>query len=498
MTRSLYLIGIGGTGAKAIEAVVQLASAGVLRDVSIKILHIDADETNGNLIRAGASLAQLQASQSLCPWMDVTFKSYGLWSPFAVTTGPMDLAQFFAYNNIKADVGSSDRSNLGHLFDMLYTKAERTQSLDEGFRGRPAIGSAIMSRIDLDSLSNEPWTALMSDIRKDADAGITAKILLLGSIFGGTGASGLPTIGRLLTDKLAKENLKKAQVGAVFFLPYFQFQPRGQVDELYARADLFSLNTESALRYYRDQARGIFSYVYLLGCSARSSYEFSTGKQDQANQAHVVEIYSTLAAEHFLCEPTSTGFAQEATVVLMSRGQSEQVTWMDIPGGSAVQEQFAQSVRFAYLWLDSFYPTLVEAKALGPGAVAKAEPWFAQFFRARPMSALPPFDEKQMQTAEIVQQWCQQFWKWLYSIHYYSGEGHEIALFICPALDELGVGMKGELLPDLVEGRQITDRERQADTVRAIKLELQQYRSRQGGIRSLVKALYDLSKLRKS
>lgn len=380
MARSLYLIGIGGTGAKAIEAVVQLASAGVIQNVSIKILHIDADETNGNLLRAKASLAQLQESKPLCPWMrDVTLKSYPLWSPFAKKTGPTDLAGFFAYNNIKSeavgvDIGS-DLGNLGHLFDMLYTREERTQSLDEGFRGRPAIGSAIMSRIDLDSLSEEPWTTLIRDIRDDAGSGVTCKILLFGSIFGGTGASGLPTIGRLLTDKLAQENLSKARVGAVFFLPYFQFQPQGQVNELYARSDLFSLNTESALRYYRDQATGVFSSVYLLGCSARSSYEFSTGKQDQANQAHVIEIYSALAAEHFLSEPVVNDTTGEAKVVLMSRGNPEKVTWSDIPGGSTVQNQFAQAVRFAYLWLDSFYPTLLWAKTLSPGEVAASEPW---------------------------------------------------------------------------------------------------------------------------
>lgn len=114
------------------------------------------------------------------------------------------------------------------------------------------------------------------------------------------------------------------------------------------------------------------------------------------------------------------------------------------------------------------------------------------------MSNLPPFAEQQIKEAELAWKWCRQFWQWLYSIHYYSGEDHDVALFICPTLDELGVGMKGDLLPDLVQGRQISDKERQASTVQAIKRELQQYRSKQGGTRSLVTALYDVSKLRKS
>ena len=52
----LYLIGIGGTGAKCVEAVAKLAAMGLFTEEPIKVLFVDADETNGNLARARTSI----------------------------------------------------------------------------------------------------------------------------------------------------------------------------------------------------------------------------------------------------------------------------------------------------------------------------------------------------------------------------------------------------------------------------------------------------------
>ena len=495
--RPLYLIGVGGTGAKSLEAVSQLVSAGVLKNMSIKFLYVDADETNGNLERSQNSLTTLEKSQDYCPWMaNTVIKRYPTWSPFGRLTGKRTLDSFFSYSNLQANnnqVEPDDRRKLGYLFDVLYTREERLSNLDVGFRGRPAIGSAIMSRIDLKQLSEEPWTTLIRDIQSDAGAGNAPKILLMGSIFGGTGASGLPTIGRLLANKLQVENIRNAQVGAVFFLPYFQFQPSGDVSELYARADLFSLNTESALRYYLNQAEGVFSHIYLLGCPDRSKYDFSTGKQDQKNQAHIVELYGALATEHFL--NTTAASSTEPQVVLMSRGDKEKITWSDIPNSGSVQSDFAQAVRFAYLWLDNFYPALEEARGQKPGQFAASEPWFSRFFKTGFLSPLAPLDEQQMIYAKVVQNWCQQFWYWLYGVHSNSGENHQIALFRCPAPSKLGKGIKGELLPSLVAGRMTTTADQAADNIQSIKLELQRYQSKEGGMAEFIKTLYNASAL---
>ena len=63
---SLYIIAIGGTGAKFAEAVIHLAAIGIFSEVdTIKILFVDPDESNGNLTRAKKTTASYQKCQSL-------------------------------------------------------------------------------------------------------------------------------------------------------------------------------------------------------------------------------------------------------------------------------------------------------------------------------------------------------------------------------------------------------------------------------------------------
>ena len=106
---TIYLIGIGGSGAKCVESVVHLASVGLFFQEPIKVLFVDADESNGNVERARNSLnIQTECQRILsaidkqqCPWMQTSIKSFDLWSPFAKNSLNKELSAFFNYNNIK-------------------------------------------------------------------------------------------------------------------------------------------------------------------------------------------------------------------------------------------------------------------------------------------------------------------------------------------------------------------------------------------------------------
>lgn len=165
---AMYVIGIGGTGAKCIEAITKLASVGLFTEQPLKVLFIDADETNGNLERSRNALSiysrcqelivgkENQDNSQLHPWMKTKIESFDLWSPFGGVNSSKELKAFFNYNTLK-----QNQPALGNLFDVLYTKDEQEVSLDVGFRGRPAIGSAVMSQVDLERLDQEPWGALI-------------------------------------------------------------------------------------------------------------------------------------------------------------------------------------------------------------------------------------------------------------------------------------------------------------------------------------------------
>lgn len=383
---SLYVIGIGGTGAKCIEAIIQLAAIGLFSEETLHILFVDADETNGNLDRALKSLDIYQKCQNLdlgdkLPWMKTKIDSFGLWSPFANTSANKNLSSFFEYNILK-----NDEPALGNLFDVLYTNEERNANLDVGFRGRPAIGAAIMSQVKLNALDiSDSWGKLMSQIQTDTGGGTRPKIFLCGSIFGGTGASGLPTIGRLIHNKLETLKIReKVDLGCLFVLPYFGFTPTlgENAEKVFARSEQFLLNTEAALRYYGSQTQDTFNTVYLLGNQNLSPVKvFSVGKNTQRNDPHFIELYAGLAARQFLLKTPP----QQGTVVLINRENLKNLIWKDIPDQREVLTELVNATRFAFVWLSNIAPILASAKRIGVKEFQRGTEgyWFVKFFPDR-------------------------------------------------------------------------------------------------------------------
>ena len=501
---SLYLIGIGGTGAKCLEAIVHLAATGLFPLGKMKLLFVDADESNGNLERSRLILSNykacydsLQSTPQASSWLKTEVGSYGLWSPFGTTRNDKRLNSFFGYTSMR-----QNHPSLAHLFDVLYSVDEQKADLDVGFRGRPAIGAAVMSQINLDNLNEAPWSLLMNDIRQDLSTGRDVRIFLCGSIFGGTGASGLPTIGKLISGKLKEERgNEKVKIGGLFMLPYFQFSPVGadvQPNEVYARSENFLINTEAALRYYATQAEGSFDKVYLLGNENRSSFSFSTGKSTQKNAPHFLELYAALAVHHFLTLDSME------TVALISRRGVGTMEWTDLPSIGEVRPKLVQAVRFAYLWLDNIIPEFNLARSVGVNQYSKIA-WFPEFYRIpkgvfnfrQRSENLPDFSSgEEQQSIKTIETWCKDFLQWIYELH--NCEGENVQFFLKGALKSPG-GAKGEFLNRLVDGDPRDAVAINNDSVQNILSQLEDrakpLSDNQKGTIGLAKILYNLCKL---
>ena len=448
---TIYLIGIGGSGAKCVESVVHLASVGLFSQEPIKVLFVDADESNGNVERARKSLnIQTECQRILskidkqqCPWMQTPIKSFDLWSPFAKNSLNKELSAFFNYNNIK-----QSEPALASLFDVLYTDKEKQENLDVGFRGRPAIGAAVMSQVDLNHLNEEPWGTFIEQIRADVNEGKQPKVLLCGSIFGGTGASGLPTIARLIANKLNDIKIRdRVKIGSIFILPYFGFTaPAGESQNgIYAQSDKFLLNTEAALRYYVTQAQGIFDTVYLLGNENLAKVNFSIGKNTQRNQPHFIELYAGLAARHFLTE----NHPEQETIVLVSRSQSKYINWNDIPDGRNVQKTLGSTTRFAYTWLAEIAPELTSAKNEGFKNYTRWAPWLSRFYDTNPSKPIQFDSDKQQNAIAIITNWCKDYLCWLQEIH--QCDSDRVELFKASTFAQIN-NLQGTNLQHLILG----------------------------------------------
>ena len=435
---TLYVIGIGGTGAKCLESIIHIAALGLVYREPIRVLFVDADGTNGNLERTRSTLRIYQQCHEILKstgqksqWMQTPIVAFDqVWSPFGTSQINSDLGTFFSYNTLKQSTPA-----LGNLLDVLYTPQERQANLDVGFRGRPAIGAAVMSQLELDDLDQEPWGSFLKQIQSEAASGKDPKIFLCGSIFGGTGASGLPTLGRLLHDRLKILTIRtKVKIGCLFALPYFGFTTAaGESPEgVYARSDHFLLNTEAALRYYYGtKSWEMFDTVYLLGNQNASQMKnFSIGKKTQCNEAHFVELYAGLAVRQFLMNSSSES---DQRVVLMSRQGSKQIGWNDLPDQDVAKAELTNATRFACSWLFNLAQVLEEGKSIGVPNFQKSVVWFSEFFRprqgwfggklVRQGEELPEFDAADQQAAiAVVNNWCRDYLRWLYELHQCDGD----------------------------------------------------------------------------
>ena len=193
-----YAIGIGGTGAKCLESLIHLAAAGMMPDnkAELYVLFVDPDEANGSLARAKSTLNHYKTfstnerlKQPSLLQTKVISTDNPVWTPFNKVPNP-SLEDFVSFGILKGK-----NKPAANLFEVLYSKRERETKLGKGFRGHPSIGSSIMAQTALGA--DEPWKTFRALVKADTDA----KVFLAGSIFGGTGASGFPTIAQLVKDE---------------------------------------------------------------------------------------------------------------------------------------------------------------------------------------------------------------------------------------------------------------------------------------------------------
>ena len=161
-------------------------------------------------------------------------------------------------------------------------------------------------------------TALLARIRRELDAGETVRVILCGSIFGGTGASGIPSISRFLRKRFRDANFV---LGAVLMLPYYKVPASSQDEELeiVVKSSTFLDKARTALQYYgmegmirssEDDESGVYDALYLLGLPQEAFVTtrlYSTGSQSQENDAHLLEWLASRCVARFF----RTGFRGE-------------------------------------------------------------------------------------------------------------------------------------------------------------------------------------------
>ena len=392
-----YAIGIGGTGAKCLESLIHLAAAGMMPAGDLHLLFVDPDAANGSRARVEETLAHYVAckdrfdlGQTHLLKTKIDPANPTLWTPFKDTNPSLN--RFFHYENFRD-------SPAGKLFDVLYSRSEKESTLEEGFRGHPSIGSAVMAKtVDLEE--DETWSRFRKKISDDDEG---AKVFLAGSIFGGTGASGFPTIAQIV------KNALDVQLGGALLLPYFKFMDDGDDGKLKAKSDEFLMNTQTALKHYHlwNQTR-IYDAVYLFGDESRTDVENALGGPEQKNAPHFIELYAALAAIDFFRK--DFGPDGSAQYFMTAREENNRLQWTDLPDGNngdTVRSRIGQLARFAFTYLSVYHPAL--EKITDRNRDAYRAPWYVDFFERRNIK----IDQASLST---VEKYCKDFLLWLANI----------------------------------------------------------------------------------
>ena len=294
-----YIIAMGGTGCRVMRSFYHLSAAGAFNGYSFKFMCVDSDTANGDkgiLSETIVKYNNLNNYFHIFPEIALGGDG-GFWSPLQNINDSM--AQ-----NLNSPMFSDDAKA---VFNMLYTPNEQEKTLSGGFYGHTSIGSFFMLKSIIDDNGNytETWHNFFGDIDPTED-----KIFIIGSLFGGTGASGIPTLARIIHDN---PSTSTAKIGAMLVMPYFKMQNEkndtANIDKIDWR--LFTSKVQSALSFYEDQNfNNTFQTMYFLG-ENKDKFMFVSNEPEgvaQRNKANHIEALAAASVLDFMKVPLDSSF----------------------------------------------------------------------------------------------------------------------------------------------------------------------------------------------
>lgn len=321
----LFLFGIGGTGARVIRSFTMMLAAGFRgADSNLEVVPIilDHDKSNGDLDRTKKVLdAYRDINRALYPDAGKTEYKDSFFVPRVTSLGQVDTTnavdgtgwhvefgavarnsqmKFSDYIGLPSIASLPDLSPTESLVKCLYNDeptgepdAELNIMLKKGFLGNPSIGTVVFNELKFDTNFQKFLGAC-----QDGD-----RVFIVGSVFGGTGSSGIPVI----VDEIRRATTaaRNVPIGVALVLPYFKVarNKSDSGDSGAIKSDMFNAKTVAALSSYDIGGNESFNRkvtdLYYVGDNFSDEYEYHEGANKQQNRAHVVEWVAATAIIDF-------------------------------------------------------------------------------------------------------------------------------------------------------------------------------------------------------
>ena len=333
MAEQLFLVCIGGTGMRCMEAFTHLCAVGMFDNKEINILSLDTDVKNGNKSKSEELVYRYErikgGRQNGKPTSNTFFSAKLNLYRF----GPEYSGNRITYD-LLCDLNSGDHENNKALSDLFFDKNIQGFKLDHGYRAQTHLGSMLMYHAIIEGAKNAGLLgnkarledqALAEYLDKIYQAGANAKVFIFGSIFGGTGASSIPIIPQALKDavKLKDKNAKidnEAVFGSTLLTEYFSFNTpdnaRKKTEKIIADSNNFARNCQAAMMFYENDptVKATYKRMYLVGWPSKIDFSADdktkptiTGGDEQLNGCHIAEFLCACAAHDFFNDNESMG-----------------------------------------------------------------------------------------------------------------------------------------------------------------------------------------------
>jgi hypothetical protein len=334
----LFVIGIGGTGMRCLEAFTHLCAIGMFDNQEIEILTLDTDQLNGNKTKTENLIElykRIKTSDSgpkggtpnANTFFSAKLNLHRFWTDYSGSARAN-------YRSIsKLAEGNPEIQKANKLVSDLFLDENSVQefNLAHGYRAQTHLGSHLMYHAIIESARNLASGANIAPQDKELEvfmnklneAGkLGARVFVFGSIFGGTGASSIPVIPKAFQDFIqirsgGKSTLdfSKTKFGSTLLTEYFTFkkpdakQMSTKDDSVIADSSFFPLNSQAALQFYQNDptVQRTYKTMYHIGWPVESKKmgeekesNTITGGEKQKNPCHVTEMLCACAAYDFL------------------------------------------------------------------------------------------------------------------------------------------------------------------------------------------------------
>lgn len=319
-----YIFAIGGTGARVLRSLTMLLASGCsgtnTTDEVVPII-IDYDGKNDDTARTQNLLQNYQdlnraifkngdeyvehffstpltkiKEKTNADALQLGDAGFDPRSKFEIYIKPADnvisFAEFLKLHTMGVKNGTLPTR---HLLEALYDNSdagskheELNLKLDKGFKGCPNIGCVVTRRL----LGSRELQNFMNVFNPQQD-----RILLIGSVFGGTGASGIP----MLLDFFRKDpNLVNVPIGVLAVMPYFKV---AEVKDAAISSSTFNAKTKAAVSAY-SLPNSVYSQataIYYIGDDGmQKPFDNHEGAAKQKNDALLPELVAAMFAVDFM------------------------------------------------------------------------------------------------------------------------------------------------------------------------------------------------------